>query len=71
MGRRTSCFRLGAEVLRLAQFSNPGDVVLNPFCGAGSLLWPAVELGRHAIGIEQNQECIQYLQEKGANDNSS
>ena len=51
-------------------FSNPGDVILDPFCGVGSLLWPAVELGRNAIGIEENQECIEYLKSKGANENT-
>ncbi|MCC7229349.1 MAG: hypothetical protein IT203_03080, partial [Fimbriimonadaceae bacterium] len=32
--------------------SNPGDVVLDPFCGCGTTIMAAQELGRHWIGID-------------------
>lgn len=33
----------------------PGDVVLDPFCGSGTLLVQANELGMHAIGVDISQ----------------
>ncbi len=39
--------------------SNPGDVVLDPFLGSGSTSVTARKLGRHYIGIEQNERyCV-------------
>src|SRR5262249_33616966 len=32
--------------------SNPGDIVLDPFCGCGTALIAAEKLGRHWIGID-------------------
>ena len=36
----------------IVAFSNPGDVVLDPFCGSGSALVAAQQQGRHSVGIE-------------------
>ncbi len=33
-------------------FFNPGDIVLDPFCGSGTTLVQANELGIHAVGID-------------------
>jgi DNA modification methylase len=40
----------------ILSWSNPGDVVLDPFAGSGTTLKMAKETGRHAIGIEINQD---------------
>ena len=34
--------------------SRPGDLVLDPFAGAGTTLYVAKELGRQGLGIELN-----------------
>lgn len=36
----------------IAQFTNPGDLVFDPFMGGGTTLVEAVALGRHAIGTD-------------------
>lgn len=45
---------LQLEVIRrcIKLYSNPGDVVLDPFMGIGSTAVVAVELGRRAVGFE-------------------
>lgn len=36
----------------IRQYTNPGDLVLDPFCGVGTTIRVAAELGRPAIGFE-------------------
>ena len=39
-------------------FSNPGETVLDPFCGSGTTVIEAMKLGRKYCGIEMNQEYV-------------
>jgi len=42
-------------------FTDPGDVVLDPFVGSGTSGIAAIELGRKAIGIEINPEFCEAI----------
>jgi modification methylase len=42
--------------------SNPGELVLDPFCGSGTTAAVAKKLGRRWIAIEQDEEYIQIAQ---------
>ena len=39
--------------------SNPGDVVLDPFCGSGTTLVAAQSLGREWVGIDSNHDACE------------
>ena len=43
-------------------FTDPGDVVLDPFIGSGTTAFAALELGRKAIGIEIKPEFCDTIQ---------
>ncbi len=44
--------------------SEPGDLVLDPFCGCGTTLVEAVRLGRSAIGVDSNSLGVLVSQVK-------
>lgn len=48
----------------IISFSNPGDMVLDPFCGSGTTCMIAKELGRKYIGIEINKEYVELAQRR-------
>lgn len=51
--------------------SNPGDIIFDPFAGAGSSLVTAKKLGRHFVGIEQSRLYTawgEYRLQKAATD---
>jgi len=45
-------------------FTQPGDVVLDPFVGSGTTIVAATQLGRSYVGIDINQEYIQLGQQR-------
>lgn len=44
--------------------SNPGDLVLDPFCGSGTTLVAAKKLGRDYMGIDQNEDAVRITNER-------
>lgn len=48
----------------IAASSNPGDVVLDPFCGSGTTLAIAKNLGRQWIGIDSYDEAIKIAEKR-------
>ena len=48
----------------IASSSNPGDVVLDPFCGSGTTLVAAERLDRQWIGIDTSDDAVQLARER-------
>jgi len=44
--------------------SNPGDLILDPFCGCGTALAAAQKLGRRYIGIDAEMPACAVMQER-------
>ncbi|MCU4801564.1 site-specific DNA-methyltransferase [Halobacteria archaeon HArc-gm2] len=49
----------------LAEFTEPGDVVLDPFAGFGTTLRVATEMDREAHGVEYERRRVEYVRERG------
>lgn len=45
-------------------WTNPGDVVLDPFSGSGTTCYAAKMLGRHFVGIESHREYVDLSRER-------
>ena len=57
---------LVSEFVRL--FTNPGDTILDPFCGSGTTLYAAKELRRKAIGCDVSDEACALAEKRLAQD---
>jgi hypothetical protein len=44
--------------------TDPGDLVLDPFCGSGTSIAVAKRLGRRAFGIDQNPDAVQVSEQR-------
>lgn len=47
--------------LLIETFTEPGDLVVDPFCGSGILLSTAASLGRRGVGYEIDEELIPVI----------
>ncbi len=52
----------------IESWSNPGDLVLDPFAGSGTTLKAAKELNRHWLGIEINPAYVQICKARLSQD---
>ena len=48
----------------IALFTDPGDTVLDPFAGSGTVIFTALDMGREAIGVEVYQPYVDKLREQ-------
>ncbi|MBU8539089.1 restriction endonuclease [Roseomonas tokyonensis] len=48
----------------IAASSNPGDVILDPFCGCGTAVHAAQKLGRHWIGMDVTHLAISLIERR-------
>lgn len=53
----------------ILSWSNPGDLVLDPFAGSGTTLKMAKETGRHFVGIEISDEYVKICNRRVAGAN--
>jgi DNA modification methylase len=50
----------------IEKISKPGDTILDPFCGSGSVLVESLTCGRNAIGIDLNRLAVIFSKAKTA-----
>jgi DNA modification methylase len=44
-------------------YTNPGDKVLDPFCGEGTVLQACLNLNRQAVGVDVDPEWVDFCRE--------
>lgn len=50
----------------IISWSNPGDLVLDPFCGSGTTPKMAMQNGRHYLGFDISEEYVQLAKKRVA-----
>ena len=56
--KHPAVFPIELPLRHIQSWTNEGDVVLDPFMGSGTTALAAMELNRHYIGLEQNQDYV-------------
>lgn len=41
-------------------YSNPGDLILDPFCGSGTTIEASIKRGRKAVGVDIDKKWVDY-----------
>ena len=65
-GKQKTPTKLPLELVRkiLCYSSNPGDLVLDPFLGSGTVAVASRETGRHFLGFEIVAEYIAFAEQR-------
>ena len=50
--------------MHVQSWSNPGDLVMDPFAGSGTTLKAAKEMGRRFVGIEVNPDYVKICENR-------
>jgi hypothetical protein len=50
----------------ISEFSRPGDLVVDPMCGAGTTLVEAAAMGRYAVGVEREPRWAELARRNAA-----
>jgi len=56
--KHPAVFPIEIPIRHIKSWTNEGDVVLDPFMGSGTTALAALELNRHYIGLEMNQDYV-------------
>ena len=56
--KHPAVFPIELPMRHIQSWTNEGDIVLDPFMGSGTTALAAMELNRHYIGFEMNQDYI-------------
>jgi DNA modification methylase len=59
-------FPIGLPEFFIRLMTKQGDVVVGPFMGSGTTALAAVNLGRHFLGVERNEEYMQLAKSRVA-----
>lgn len=62
--KHSAVFPVALPTWFIQLFTQPGDIVLDPFLGSGSTAAAALTLGRHFVGIEINSEYVELARER-------
>jgi site-specific DNA-methyltransferase (adenine-specific) len=70
-GKQKTPTKLPLEIVKkiLRFSSNPGDIILDPFIGSGTVAVAAQEMGRHYLGFEIVEEYFRLAKERLARQN--